>query len=282
MTAKTAGIAVALTRGGEDLAPLLDRQEGGIRYGTDGEVLFGAVETDGTDIERATRLAYESLLALTRREGFPHLLRIWNYVGGINEGEGDEERYRLFCAGRHEAFAAAAVDRLRFPAASAVGTPGRALSIHFLASREAGIQVENPRQVSAYDYPRQYGRRSPSFARATVATLGGERVAFIAGTSSVVGHRTLHPGDAAAQLEETFRNLEVIFGRSGEAAGGRAGLADAEIVKVYVRRGVGREDIGRRVRERMPSPELVVVENDICRKDLLLEIEAVVRIRVTP
>lgn len=250
----------------------------GAGFAANGEVLLGTLERDGAGIEPATRAAYGEILDLVRREGYPHLLRIWNYVGGINEGEGDAERYRLFCAGRHDAFATSSIDRLHYPSASAVGFEGSGLRICFLAAREPGIQVENPRQVSAYDYPREYGRRSPSFARATVASWNGESVAFIAGTSSVVGHETVHIGDARAQLEETLRNLAVIIERCATVAGTTASLERAEAVKVYVRRGTDPEPIARRVREAIPPAQMLVLEADICRQELLLEIEAIVRL----
>ena len=34
------------------------------------------------------------------RRRYRHLQRIWNYLDDINQGEGDEERYRVFCSGR--------------------------------------------------------------------------------------------------------------------------------------------------------------------------------------
>src|SRR5204862_4731485 len=118
--------------------------------------------------------------------------------------EDDTEHYKRFSTGRHDALIAAGFAKSDFPAACAVGMRGGNLAIHFLASRERGRNVENPRQVSAYDYPRQYGVRSPSFARATVAADGS---VFISGTASVVGHETLRIGDVGAQCEETIANL---------------------------------------------------------------------------
>ena len=71
----------------------------------------------------------------------------------------------------------------RLCAASAVGSLGGELSICFLGSKERGVHCENPRQLPAYRYPKLYGPRSPSFARATLApdTLG--EVTFVAGNS---------------------------------------------------------------------------------------------------
>lgn len=234
--------------------------------GGDGDVIFGAWSSDEEDVEHAARSAYDEILATVRASGFPHLLRVWNHVRDVNAGDGEAERYKRFCAGRHEAFAAAGWPKERFPAASAVGMSGGSLAIYYLAARTAGRNVENPRQVAAYDYPPEYGRRSPSFARATVfgSTL------FIAGTSSVVGHETRHRGDVAAQLEETLVNLEAIA-----VAAGARGVAALHHVKVYLRRPSDHSAVAERLSAALPHATMLYLQADICRAQLLLEIEAV-------
>lgn len=231
-----------------------------------GDVFFGTyVAEDDDDIERVARVAYDEILRTTRDRGYPHLLRVWNHVRDINGGDGEAERYKRFCVGRHDAFDAAQWPNDRLPAASAIGIHRRGLYIHYLAAQVPGRQIENPRQISAYDYPRQYGRRSPSFARATV--FGG--TLFVAGTSSIVGHETRHAGDIGAQLGETLVNVETI----AHAAGCR-GLGDLTHVKLYLRNAADVE-IANAVRAAMPGAKLLVLEADICRRELLLEIEAI-------
>jgi chorismate lyase/3-hydroxybenzoate synthase len=216
------------------------------------DVYFGTyISGEDDDIERAARIAYDEILRTTRERGYPHLLRVWNHVRDINEGAGESERYKRFCAGRHDAFDAAQWGKDRLPAASAVGIHQRGLHIYYLAAQTPGRQIENPRQVSAYDYPEQYGRRSPSFARATV--FNG--MLFIAGTSSIVGHETMHAADVGAQL-------------------GCRGLGDLTHVKLYLRNAADVE-IASALRAAIPHARLLVLEADICRRELLLEIEAV-------
>src|SRR5262245_36612577 len=169
--------------------------------------------SDEACLECGARRTYE---ALFRAAGDFHLIRVWNHIAGLNDGDGDAERYRKFCIGRHDAFAAAGWTKRRFPSASGVGMRGGSLAVYALAASDPGVHVENPRQVSAYDYPREYGPRSPSFARATVAA----GLLLTAGTSSVVGHQSVHVGDVAAQLEETLVNLDALA-----HAAGAAGLA---------------------------------------------------------
>jgi chorismate lyase / 3-hydroxybenzoate synthase len=191
---------------------------------------------------------------------------MWNHVGQINHFDDGEERYKLFCAGRHDAFVDAGYHHdVDLPAASAVGMQGRGLATWFLAAREAGVQVENPRQVAAYNYPPQYGRKTPSFSRATV----WRDVVYVSGTSSVVGHETMHAGDVAAQLEETLRNIEIVLEQTGRD------LSSVLVAKTYLRHGEDYPFVAHRLAEVLPQN--LFLEADICRADLLLEIECIAR-----
>jgi chorismate lyase / 3-hydroxybenzoate synthase len=231
-----------------------------------GELLFGGVVAEETKpLEEVSREVYARLIQQVRDAGYPYFVRMWNFVGGINEIE-ERERYQLFCAGRHDAFVAAGYHHdVDLPSASAVGMPGRGLITYFLASRDGGEQVENPRQVAAYDYPPQYGPKSPSFSRATV----WHDTVFVSGTSSVVGHATVHEGDVDAQLDETLRNIEAVLSRTGRA------LDSVIAAKTYVRRAEDYPRIAARLADVFPVN--LYLEADICRKDLLLEIECVAK-----
>ena len=227
------------------------------------DVWFGTWVGDGEDVEAATRRGYDQLLAEARERGYPHLLRAWNHIRDLNAGEGDEERYKRFCAGRHEAFMAAGWTKPRLPAASGIGMREGGVAMYCVSAREPGEQIENPRQVAAYDYPRRYGRRSPSFARATVA--GG--LVFVSGTASVVGHQTRHAGDLDAQLGETLTNLQAILAA--------AGAKQLRVAKVYIRHRGDYPCIAARLDEAMPETKKLYLESDICRADLLVEIDGV-------
>lgn len=230
------------------------------------ELLFGGVVMEETQpLESLSRELYARLIQQVRDAGYPYFVRMWNFVGSINEVE-ERERYQLFCAGRHDAFIDAGYHHdVDLPSASAVGMPGRGVITYFLASRDGGEQVENPRQVAAYDYPPQYGPKSPSFSRATV----WHDTVFVSGTASVVGHATMHAGDVDKQLDETLRNIEAVLGRTGRTLDHVIGA------KTYIRRADDYARIAARLAEVFPVN--LYLEADICRTDLLLEIEAVAR-----
>ena len=259
-------------------------QHGCVRYATDGQWLHGCAQIDDASFEgglqAAARRTYDDLFEVLAASRCPHLLRLWNYIAHINEDSHGLERYRHFNAGRQQAF----IDARRSafdgtPAASALGTQRGPLRVYFLAGPRAPLAIENPRQISAYRYPASYGPRSPTFSRAALADVGGGRQAlFISGTASIVGHATLHAGDVRRQTEESLANMAAVR----EVAALRAGAAFAApdlIYTVYVRH---RGDLAlvREVFERhvgahsVAAREALYLRADICRAELLVEIEA--------
>ncbi len=231
----------------------------------------------GADPEALTCEVYQDLIETVRAQGFPEMLRIWNFLPGINRGAGDLERYRRFCIGRGRALTEAGLDDATMCAATAIGSNDAHLRLFALAGRNAGLSIENPRQVPAWEYPPAYGPRSPAFARATAISLDAGRVGLmISGTASVVGHATVHPGDVLAQADEAANNIEALL----EIAAGQLGdpglhrFGRSSLVRVYVRQAADWPVIEARLRQRWPEVPLAGLRGDICRRDLLVEIEA--------
>ncbi len=260
-------------------SPVVRSSIDGIDYCTNGEYLFGTLllhETTGSSLEELSKRAYQRVLTLVESQRFPHLLRMWNYFPGINENSEVLERYRAFCAGRHQAFAARQHGSMTFPAATAIGTHGNGILIYFLASKTLGEQIENPRQMSAFNYPESYGPKPPSFSRAIMHRHEHRDALYVSGTASVVGHETRHPGDVLAQLEETVANLQALIDEArGRGFRGTESLADSNMLKVYLRRSEDYPAVSSSLDKLIGNgvPRLFL-NADICRSDLLVEIDA--------
>ena len=261
--------------------PVIYRQAGGIHCAMNDEVLFGALQLDeraGTRLDTLTYQAYRRLLAQTRALGYPHLLRAWNYFPDINGKSGGLERYQRFCAGRYQALAEELAGFPRtLPAGTAVGTMSGPLMIHFLAARQPGTHVENPRQVRAYEYPPVYGPRSPSFARATLRpSISGSHL-LIAGTASVVGHVSAHIGEPHAQTLEILHNLNALTAQTERLHGiARGQWHEQALFKVYIRQPEHFARIRDILTAQLPAhAQVLYLQGDMCRSELLLEIEGV-------
>lgn len=252
--------------------------EGGVSCLAGQDLALLAIQVDESahgGIERAAHYAYQKVLKGAQGLGFAHLVRVWNYLADINGEERGLERYRGFCVGRFQAFAEQGVADADFPAACALGHAGGALVVYLLAARTAPRHFENPQQVSAYRYPSSYGPRSPSFARATLLTQAGFRKQlFVSGTASVVGYRTCHVGDIDGQLRVTFENLERLLTHVQQQAQLESALLP-EVLKVYVRHREQAARIRRAVEQQFGEVPAVYVQADICREDLLVEIDGI-------
>ena len=244
--------------------------------------LFVSIEADCSDVEidTLTYERYQRLLRGVERAGYPNVVRIWNFVPRIHDKTSEIDRYMLFCRGRSEAFAAHYGNDFagRLPAASALGCPGNRLVVHALASRDPVRHIENPRQVSAYRYPGQFGPKSPTFARGTVALGALNGAVFVSGTASIVGYESVFPGDPARQTEETMRNIEAVLDACGVPGRGEALGSRLVSLRVYVRfpdqLGAIREALRERAGTTVPTSWF---QAEICREELLVEIEGTAR-----
>jgi len=261
--------------------PVTYHQADGLYCAMNDEVLFGALqleESPSTMLDTVTYTAYRRLLVQARALGYPHLLRMWNYFPHINLESDGLERYQRFCAGRHQALAEDLCDfPLTLPAGTAVGTMSGPLKIHFLAARQPGIHVENPRQVSAYEYPSVYGPRSPSFARASLRhSVSGSHL-LIAGTASVVGHASVHVGDPYKQTLEIIHNLNALLTHTEQLHGITRGQWYGQaLFKIYIRHPEHFATIRDILKEQLPShTQVLYLQGEMCRSELLLEVEGI-------
>ncbi len=281
--------------------PVRTGRDGPIQFAADGELLAGVIELDEREhggLAAAAEWAYASIRRFQARCGHPHLLRMWNYFESINRGQGDEERYKQFCLGRAAGLgppgsAAAEAARARralrgrgpatawephtagrFPAGTAIGRRDGSpiLQVYWLAGCAPGTPLENPRQVSAFRYPRRYGPVPPSFSR---AMLVSPRRLLISGTASIVGHASRHAGSLERQLDETLVNLESMLEHAAALQPTIPRRWGAHtLLKVYLRDGSAAGRAAGRLAERLPpGVQWLMLEADICRAELLVEIE---------
>ena len=257
-----------------------------VRGATDGDYLF-LTTTLAADqpIEAATAAAYLKLLAAAPQLGCAHLIRFWNCIPNINVGDGDHEQYRNFCVGRFEAFSRLA--RVpTYPAASALGLREGVGRVAVLASRYPAAAIENPQQLSAFRYPPIYGPSSPSFSRASLLPTRSGDVLLVSGTAAITGHASMHAGDLDAQLRLSLANIATVvgaaegppdvFSRLPSTLAARAQGGVEIQLRIYLRHG----DMLARAQQALAASLAVPcsvewLQADICRRELLVEVEAV-------
>ncbi len=257
-------------------APVKVAPGGAIASANDAQVLFGCMELPDDDRTSYAATIYQNYCRIfdhLDRLGFPKLLRVWHYLPDIHCNHQELERYRQFSVGRHDAFVARGrMISADAPAASAVGKGSGNTIICFLAAARAGTPIENPCQISAYAYPQQYGPRAPTFSRALLRNAQ----LYVSGTAAILGHASQHEGDVEAQTDLTIGNLRAVMQQargvgSPDAACGHTDLS----FKIYVRkpeyRALAQAKLGQAFGDRAST---LFLQADICRRELLLEIEA--------
>jgi chorismate lyase/3-hydroxybenzoate synthase len=231
------------------------------------------------NIQEASEIAYTQLQDFLGRSPHHWPLKIWNYIPGINIGAGDQECYREFCVGRAHALAAGYGDQPPMPAATAIGVDAQehALQIYFLAGALPGLNVENPRQVNAWQYPRQYSPKSPLFSRGTIMQVRESRQFLISGTASVVGHET-HHDNSKDQLTESIRNVNSLLAEGQRLLGGvKPSLGEAGVLRVYVRNAADLGQVEAAIQNIVPvEMPRVYLRGDVCRNDLLTEVDGII------
>ena len=235
-----------------------------------------AVALDETAFHRTTTQAYQAIqTALKPSQRQP--VRLWNFVPGILQPLGSlTHRYMAFNAGRYDAYrtwlgTGEDFERL-IPTASGVGHSGEGLVIHCLAASTAGRPIENPRQTPSYTYSSRYGPKPPCFARATRLEDTGRRWLLVGGTASVVGEESTHHDDLEAQLDETLGNLRALVGAAWTTD--PASTTGPTSARIYFVRNEDEAFLRAVAPQKLNTREVEFLQSDLCRPDLLVEIEA--------
>lgn len=227
------------------------------------------IAEDGGSLTDAARLLYERLFAIL---GDHRLFRVWNYVPHINDAVDGLENYRAFNAGRHQAMQQAWGDSLavNLPAASALGTYDGPLMLAFSAGHAPVKYFENPLQIPALEYPREYGKLPPAFARGSVVHEPHGTTWHLSGTASIRGCETCG-ADFATQLQLTLENIATICAHMEIPASRHAGW------KIFLRDPAHLAASQAAMQRAYPQDiaSMIFLQADICRADLLVEIEGI-------
>ncbi len=217
---------------------------------------------------------------------FDNLVRQWNFIGNILSINNDIQNYQAFNELRNDKYS-----RYRkvsgYPAATGIGMKMDGVKVDFYAVKsrnpDAVIPIENPDQVNPYSYGQMVlkgnalkgksGKQPPQFER---AVLSGNNL-FISGTASIIGQDTIGPGDVEKQTSVTLENILKLYNSNkiprsdGDTSRNAMELI---ILRVYIRYQEDFEKVKAVCGKYFPGAPAVYIEADICRDDLLVEIEA--------
>ena len=226
--------------------------------------------------------------------GFQQVIRTWFYLGSITENEKNgSQRYKELNRARADFYQDVAfqcslahpnIPQGIYPASTGIGMHGKDLlgSCIALETRRTDgmlLPLENPQQTPAYAYHPRFSPKSPKFSRGMALVLGNYITTWVSGTASVVYSNSLHPGDITKQTHQTIDNIQRLisaenFGFHGVSQGGCA-LTDLAKIRVYLKRPEDFSMCKAICDERFGTIPVIYAVADVCRPELLVEIEGV-------
>lgn len=233
---------------------------------------------------------------------FDLVVRTWIYERGIiacDKGPNGEavQRYQILNDARRQFFTTGKQgEAFRFPydlppASTGIGMTEGNFVMECLALDVPKDSIEikplnNPEQIDAHAYTQEVLLRgaaaikaAPLFSRGMSICLD-YKMLLISGTASIKGQATICLGDAEGQTRTTLENIDLVLNQA------QASLKDVQQVRVYIKSSTDpkeqaeRADTIKRVVEeilpRIPKQFLIA---DVCRDNLLVEIEALSFVR---
>jgi len=119
---------------------------------------------------------------------------------------------------------------------------------------------------------------TPKFERAKLVSIGSRNYMYVSGTASILGELTMHVGDVEKQTLTTIENIRRLFSKENqEAMGLNFDVAEIQFshLRVYVKKMEDIPAVEKICREELNCKSSLFLESDVCREDLLVEIEGV-------
>ncbi|HWH72114.1 MAG TPA: hypothetical protein VNT26_22315, partial [Candidatus Sulfotelmatobacter sp.] len=225
--------------------------------------------------------------------GFEHIVRTWFYLGGITDPEARTQRYKELNRARTDfyrevRFGSTLVEpgmpQGIYPASTGIGATGAGLVASCLTLQTQRqdaflLPLENPRQTPAYAYHAKYSPQSPKFSRAMALVLGDYVTTWISGTASIVNSESRHLGNIERQTEQTIDNIERLIAPENFTCNGIKGagasLHDLAKIRVYLKRPEDFALCQAVCQRRLGAIPALYTVADVCRPELLVEIEGV-------
>lgn len=218
----------------------------------------------------------------TEDMNFDHIVRQWNYIGNITRITEKGENYHNFNGVRSKNYAAYRTKEM-FPSATGIGIQHGGVSLDFFAAKGDDklkvIPVNNPDQVKPYQYGQVVlkGVQCPQFERAMILSHENECTLFISGTASILGQDTIGVNDVEKQTIVTIENIMKLVdaGNRNDCTGtGCCSTGNLILLRVYIKRQSDFEKVKKICKSYFNGAPSVFIEADVCRENLLVEIEA--------
>jgi enamine deaminase RidA (YjgF/YER057c/UK114 family) len=258
---------------------------------------FGCTAASCTlSFDEQTRHSFDAMQAILSKENMSmdNLVRQWNYIPSLlvktshTMSQQQFQRYQLFNELRQEYYAQYKNDK-NYPAATGIGMAYGAVTIDFAALKPSKntlvVGLNNPNQTDAYRYGQEVligsafasdkQKRPPLFERAKyVGKPKQQEIIFVSGTAAIVGEKTVALNDVVRQTLTTMKNISALIEPQNLTAKHiPANQTSYTYLRVYVKNEKHRNLVRKICKNYYPHIPVLCIQADICRDDLLVEIE---------
>ncbi len=249
------------------------------------------------DTHENAKLAFDDILLTLKSVGleFDRVVRQWNYIERIHHlktiNGHQRQNYQLFNEARGEYYRQTTMYD-GYPAATGIGAFFSGITIECMAVSSGNkmlkiVPVGNPQQLHAYKYEQsvlkgepeiqRHTNQVPLFERAKLITDGHDSVVYISGTASIKGQETIGLDDPEQQTQTTIENMEALTSKQNLLAH----CPELKVIpdkysyiRVYVKNKEDLPLVQKICTDHFGNIPASYVIADICRQDLLVEIEA--------
>jgi len=259
-------------------------------------VLMGGLGCSDGNLEVSNQAicVFSDLRLMLAKENldFKHLVRQWNYiediVGFSHQGDQEYQHYQEFNEIRAEWYSENGLTH-NYPAATGIGTHGGGVIIEGIAARLDPsymiLPIGNPRQENAHSYSKGklIGTRAssaPLFERGKMIFGNKKGYIWVSGTAAIRGEDSVS-GNISDQTRVTCENIDELISAGNLQ---KAGLTMSDCgtkpvyVRAYVKPGQDGKLVEEFIRQRYPEALVHVLYADICREELLVEVEGEFRV----
>lgn len=275
-----------------------------IRFEERGGVGYGIIESDNEkmlffegipssdfaqSVRRQSDEVFEKVDSLLSAYGFEvdDIVRQWNYIGNIVGCRNGKQNYQEFNDARSAYYGKGSWGN-GYPAATGIGASGEGIvvgGIAFKRKAEGGIYpIDNPLQIAAHIYSKNVlidndvnaVKSTPKFERAKVIESESGVVCFVSGTAAIRGEESMDASSARLQTIKTIENIAHLVSKENLV---KYGCKPYELryvqLQVFIKNAEEYDEVRAEVERAYPNLPAVYSIADVCRSELLVEIEGI-------
>lgn len=242
-------------------------------------------DTSRSTFEQAVEI-FAVIGSILKENGFEpcDIYRQWNYIPGITTFNDGRQNYQEFNDARSQFYNSCKWTN-GYPAATGIGTDVGGVMIELNAVKGKdfpNMAIDNPVQVAAHNYSQDVlkGRTVAGFNRMTTPKFERARIfgntIFISGTAAIKGEKSNASTDVTEQTAMTMSIIDKLLSKDNIPIQNDG--AEYNILRIYVKNKTDIPAVEEFMRQHYPVVPKHYLVCDICRPELLIEIEGTAHI----